>query len=66
MKKRAVVDKSICVACGVCTKVCLRDAIRIYRGCYAQVEEAHCVGCNLCGKACPAGCISMTERSQAK
>ena len=51
MKKRAVVDKKICVACGVCTKACPREAICIYRGCYAQVEEARCVGCNLCGKA---------------
>ena len=66
MKKRAVVDKNICVACGVCTKVCPREAIRIYRGCFAQVEEVRCAGCNLCGKACPAGCISMTERSQVK
>ena len=64
MKKRAVVDKKICVACGVCTKTCPREAICIYRGCYAQVEEARCVGCNLCGKACPAGCISMEERSE--
>ena len=64
MKKRAVVDKKICVACGVCTKSFPREAIRIYRGCYAQVEEVRCVGCNLCGKACPAGCISMAERSE--
>ena len=66
MKKQAVVDKSICVACGVCTKACPRDAISIYRGCYTQVEEARCVGCNLCGKACPTGCISMMERSEIK
>ena len=66
MKKQAVVDKRICVACGVCTKVCPKDAISIYRGCYAQVEQAHCVGCSLCAKNCPAGCISIQERSDGQ
>ena len=66
MKKQAVVDKSICVACGVCTKACPKGAISIYRGCYAQVEQAQCVGCSLCAKNCPAGCISIQERSDGQ
>ena len=66
MKKIAVPDKKICVACGVCLKVCRKEAISIYRGCFAQVHEEKCVGCGLCAKACPAGCITMTERSEAK
>ena len=66
MKKIAVPDKKICVACGVCLKVCRKEAISIYRGCFAQVDETKCVGCSLCAKACPAGCITMTERSEAK
>ena len=66
MKKIAVPDKKICVACGVCLKVCRKEAISIYRGCFAQVDEEKCVGCGLCAKACPAGCITMTERSEAK
>ena len=66
MKKLAVVDRNVCVACGVCMKACHRSAISIYRGCYAVVDEEKCVGCGLCGKACPAGCISSRERSEAK
>ena len=66
MKKQAVVDKIICVACGVCTKACPKGAISIYRGCHAQVKEAHCVGCSLCAKNCPAGCISIQERSDGQ
>ena len=66
MKKLAVVDKSICVACGACMKVCPRSAISIYRGCYAVVEETKCVGCGLCAKTCPAGCITVRERSEVK
>ena len=66
MKKLAVVDRRVCVACGVCMKSCPMGAISIYRGCYAVVEGEKCVGCGLCGKACPAGCIARKERSTAK
>ena len=66
MKKLAVVDKSVCVACGACTKACPRNAISVYRGCYAMVEGTKCVGCGLCAGACPASCISVNERSEAK
>lgn len=66
MKKLAFVDQKICVACGICMKVCPKSAASIYRGCYAVMEEAKCVGCGLCAKSCPAGCITVTERSEVK
>ena len=66
MKKKAVVDRQVCVACGVCLKTCPKGAIAIYRGCFAQVDEEKCVGCGLCARACPASCITVTERSEAK
>ena len=66
MKKIAVPDRNICVACGVCLKACPKGAISIYRGCFAQVDGQKCVGCGLCAKACPAGCITVGERSEAK
>ena len=66
MKRKAVPDQKICVACGVCLKACPKGALSIYRGCFAQVEEEKCVGCGLCAKACPAGCIAITERSRVK
>ena len=66
MKKLAVVDRKICVACGVCMKACPREAISIHRGCYALVDAEKCVGCGLCAKACPAGCIRLQERSGVK
>lgn len=66
MKKKAVADVSVCVACGACGKACPRGAISVYRGCYAVVDEAKCVGCGLCGKTCPAGCIRLVERSEVK
>ena len=63
MKKLAVVDRKVCVACGVCGKACPKGAISIYRGCYAVVEAAKCIGCGLCARNCPAGCIVTKERS---
>ena len=66
MKKLAIPVKDVCVACGVCMKACRKNAITIYKGCYAQVDESKCVGCGLCAKACPAGCINILERSEAK
>ena len=66
MKKLAVPDRKICVACGVCMNACLKGAISIYKGCYAVTDEAKCVGCGLCARACPAGCMEIRERSEAK
>ena len=66
MKRKAVPDKKICVACGVCLKACRKDAISIYKGCFALVDEEKCVGCGLCARSWPAGCIAMKERSEVK
>ena len=66
MKKLAIPDRKVCVACGVCMKTCRKGAISIYCGCYAVIDDAKCVGCGLCAKACPAGCIVTRERSEAK
>lgn len=61
-KKYAEAVQSRCVACGACVKTCPREAISIWRGCYAVVEKELCVGCGLCEKTCPAGCIQLLER----
>lgn len=62
-KRVALPDKSVCVACGACRKVCPRGAISIWRGCYAVVNEESCVGCGICAKTCPAGCITIKEET---
>ncbi|TYQ15140.1 UNVERIFIED_CONTAM: 4Fe-4S dicluster protein [Acetivibrio alkalicellulosi] len=59
VKKRAIIPKNQCVACGVCVKVCPRNAISIISGVYAKVDDSLCVGCGLCAKACPASIIKM-------
>ena len=60
--KKANVNLASCVACGVCRLQCPRQAIWIYKGCYAVVDESICVGCGICAKACPANVIEVKER----
>ena len=63
-KRKAEVYRSQCVACGCCVRVCPRDAIRIYRGIYAQVDDGRCVGCGRCAAECPASVITLREVAQ--
>ncbi len=59
--KKAANDIKSCVACGVCAMQCPREAIDIYKGCYAVVDVIKCVGCGICERACPAGSIKVEE-----
>lgn len=60
-RRRAVVDKNACVACGCCVKVCPLSAIRIWHGIRAEVDPERCVGCGRCAKECPASVIEIQE-----
>ncbi|WP_028515290.1 4Fe-4S binding protein [Ruminococcus flavefaciens] len=62
MKRKAVIDKNLCVACGCCVKVCPREAISVPHGISAVIDEALCVGCGKCSKECPASIITLEER----
>ncbi len=59
--RKAANDIKRCVACGVCALQCPRNAISIYKGCYAVVDALVCVGCGICVSACPAGSMEITE-----
>lgn len=61
-KKYAVVDRSHCVACGCCRKVCPKGAITIKYGVYAYADPALCVGCGKCAKECPGTIITLEVR----
>ena len=65
-KRLAFVDKNRCVACGACSIACPRDAITIYKGCYALVDSAKCIGCGLCQRTCPCGCIDIKESEKGE
>ena len=55
-KRHAVVDTSLCVACGACMEVCPRGAITVWKGSYSVVDDA------LCAKECPASVIRVEAR----
>ncbi len=64
-KRYALVNRSYCVSCGACQKVCPKDAIAVWKGCFAKVDRDACVGCGLCARICPANAITYQEREAA-
>ena len=61
-RRYAHVNRNRCVSCGVCQKECPKDAVSVWRGCFAIVDAAACVGCGKCAKLCPAVCIEFVQR----
>ena len=62
-KRKAIIDQSLCVACGCCVKVCPLQAIAVIGGITAQVNPQKCVGCGKCAAECPASVIEIREVS---
>ena len=56
----AHIDKSKCVECGKCAKVCESGAIRLENN-LAQIDPAQCTACGKCGEACPVGAIQYVR-----
>lgn len=65
-KRYAFVKEKQCAACGACENVCPREAIAVYRGCFATVDISLCVGCGLCEKVCPANAVLIRDRKDEK
>ena len=61
VRRQAVIQQSLCVACGACAKVCSLKAVSVWKGLYARVDLQKCVGCGLCAKTCPAEIITIKE-----
>ncbi|MGL5756022.1 MAG: 4Fe-4S binding protein [Paraclostridium sp.] len=61
MKKKAIIDKEYCVACGSCVKVCPLEIIHIEQGVFAKINEEKCVGCGRCANSCPASVIEIKK-----
>jgi NAD-dependent dihydropyrimidine dehydrogenase PreA subunit len=61
-KRHAIVDKTICAACGACETACPLGAIKVFKGCFAKVAEDKCIGCGKCVKVCPANSIKTENR----
>ena len=59
--RKAFVERSACVACGCCVKVCPLGAVSVVKGIAAAVDAERCVGCGRCAKECPASVIEIRE-----
>lgn len=72
----AVIDKSLCVACGACVRKCPKNLIelipksaKVYVACSTKCKGKDvmnscvngCIGCGLCAKNCPENAISMVD-----
>jgi len=60
---KAKIDKSSCVKCGMCEKVCPQNTIYGSEEGY-NVEPSRCIGCRKCFTICPQGCIEMEYKIQ--
>ncbi|MEE3404814.1 MAG: 4Fe-4S binding protein [Acutalibacteraceae bacterium] len=61
MKRKAIVDAALCVACGCCVKVCPRNAVSVPQGVSAVIDSTLCIGCGKCARECPASVIEIRE-----
>ncbi|MHA2367716.1 MAG: 4Fe-4S binding protein [Candidatus Hodarchaeales archaeon] len=53
-----LVDENLCIACGICTRICPYQALSLGTA-IAEVNEALCHGCGSCAAACPTGAIEL-------
>ena len=56
----AQVMEEKCTVCGICTRVCMYEAIRLEKE-SARVEREKCIGCTACHSICPEEAIHMAE-----
>ncbi len=62
---QAVVDPSLCQACGACMARCQMEAIMAPDGA-AVVDRSRCIGCALCLRDCPSGAMRLEPREERR
>jgi len=55
-----VVDKELCIGCGICVDKCPNDAIQIKKN-IAVIDHANCTSCQECAEFCPTGALGLSE-----
>jgi len=55
-------DKSKCIKCGECKKICPPQAIKIEKGKTPCVSKSKCIRCWCCAEVCPVNAISKSKR----
>lgn len=59
-------DPNACVYCGICSKRCPTDAIKVERDPKSWTLNPHrCIVCGYCVEVCPKHCITMDNTHRA-
>jgi Na+-translocating ferredoxin:NAD+ oxidoreductase subunit B len=61
----ARLDTGTCKGCGLCTKRCQMEAIRLNAE-KAVLDVDRCIGCGLCVSTCPTHSLSLTRKPEAE
>ncbi len=59
-RRIAVVDNTVCDACGLCMPLCPPEAIHMTRS-GLEVDGPTCTGCEKCIAPCPVGALEMVD-----
>ncbi|OGF45919.1 MAG: hypothetical protein A2452_06280 [Candidatus Firestonebacteria bacterium RIFOXYC2_FULL_39_67] len=59
-----VVDKTKCVACGMCVMSCPEGCMNTSKETKTQIDLDYCKGCGICAKVCPKTAISMLKEEK--
>ena len=56
------IDINSCIYCGICSKKCPTNAIKVNRGEKSwEIEKFSCIQCRACVDACPKKCLVMNK-----
>ena len=55
-------DKSKCIKCGECKKICPPQAITLEKGKIPKVDKNKCIRCYCCTEVCPINAISKSKK----
>ena len=65
MSRITQVDFHHCGGCGECVRVFPKDAVSVYKGCYAVIDSSVCLKCGMCERVCPAGAVKVVTVKEA-
>jgi len=61
---RPVIDKQLCVNCGICLSYCPVNSVRYDQEQGYIISYDYCKGCGICAVECPRKAISMVKEDK--